>query len=281
MRIILPLLQDPTDVVVQGEAIGDSSAMDWQLALSKAVKVFDSTALFPIIQGDVIGDKIMDSPIPCAMIGQHNWYGIKPRTTGPEVMSGGELVMLVIGKIPNKILVDPTQEWLLSAVPLDSTGALLNMSPILGSEQVSYETCRGLIGEMDGSVVGFPVTYLLREEITRSGLAKRVTSPTLPDDFNRRNLIDDFTESTRKWFVEGVARNLDTGLPLSGCRVIIMESDKIGKVTNPIIADLISDAEGKYSIQVNHNRYFQIFGYLAGSPDISGITLNTVSPENK
>jgi hypothetical protein len=266
MQIILPLLPDPTDIVVQGE--------------QTVIYAPSASMLSPVLQGQVIGDATLDSAVPRGLIGQHDWYGIKPRTTGPKVMSGGELVMLDIGQKPVDVFVDPIQRWLSSVFQVDKAGFMLSLydAKTIGAPEAFAQF---MISEPE--TMGNPVVSIPRGAISRSGLAKRTTLPVLPDSFGRHTLIDDFVETTRRWFVNGVTRD-GAGAALDNCRVIVMRVDKIGInpdiLANPIEADIMSDAGGNYSVQTANNLPRQVLGYKAGGTDVAGVTVNTVIPED-
>ena len=264
MKIILSLIPDPADVVIQGE----------QTVLNYAPS---ASMLSPVLQGQVIGDVALDQPIPQAMIGQSDWYGIRPRTIGPMRMAGGMIGMLDIGKNPVDVFVDPIQRWLNSVFQVDKAGFMLTLydTDVLGAQEAFYEY---MVPEPE--TMGNPVISIPRGAVYRSGLAKRTTVSVLPDSFGA-HLLERFVETTRRWFLIGVTKD-STGAALGNCRVNVMQTDKIVMnpdiLGNPIIADVVSDGGGNYSVQTSNNRPFQIMDYKTGSPDVAGITVNTVIP---
>lgn len=268
MIIIVEVPQDPTDIVLQGAVIGD---------VPLGGEPQSRTPWF-IMQGEIRTSAIAEIPVPRDMIGQHDWYGILPRTIGPKVMSGGEVVMLDIGKKPVNVFVGPTKKWENSVFAVDQSGFGLTLydAKTIGAPE---PLAQYMVPEPE--TMGNPVITIPRGAIYRSGLIKRTTVPILPDSFGRHTVVDDFTETTRRWFITGVTKD-SVGAPLGNCRVVAMRTDRIGintdQFSNPILADAISDGNGNFSIQVNTNIPFQLMGYKVGSPDVAGVTVNTVIP---
>jgi hypothetical protein len=229
MPVIRQLPSDPTDIVIQGEQIipPDSSLTQWF-----------------ILAGEITFSTLKSKPIPEAMIGQSDWYGIKPRTIGPMSFGqAGMIDMLNIG-IPevNSPKIDPIQKWLNN--PLE------------------------------------PVITVPSKEVFRSGLIKRITAPTISPTVGQ-HLMEFYTETTQKWLLSGTTYDsLNARLP--GCRVVIMVSSKIKYnpdiLSNPVIAETVSDANGDYSIQVTNPGPYQIIAYKAGGTDVAGVTVDTVIP---
>jgi len=268
VQIIVEVPQDPTDLVLQGAVIGDTvlgaepqSRLPWS-----------------VLQGQVIGDVVLSSPVPAAMIGQHDWYGIKPRTTGPKVMSGGECVMLDIGAKPVDPFVDPIQRWLNSVFQVDKAGFMLSL---YDAKTIGAPEAFAQFTLPEPETMGNPVVNIPRGAVYRSGLAKRITLPVLPDSFGRKTMIDSFVESSGRWVVAGVTRD-GAGAALGSCRVVLMEAGLIvldpARLNNPIVGDATSDGSGNYSIAVGKPVPHQAIAYLAGSPDVAGVTVNTVIP---
>lgn len=283
MRIILPCLPDPTDLVLMGEVIGDSSAMDWQLALARAVPVSDIPALIPLVAGEISTSRMTGFPVPRAMIGQSDWYGILPRTIGPMRQAGGRIEMITIGAplTPNldDVFVDQTQKWQATAFEIDKCGfpLLLNESKVIGAPEAFAQF---MVPEPE--TMGNPVVNIPRGAVYRSGLAKRTTMPALPNSFGRTTLVDDFVESTRRWFVMGVTRD-GTGATLGAARVLMARTDKVGInpdiLASPVEGDVVSDANGNFLFQVPNDLPRWLAAYKAGAPDVAGITRNDVLPD--
>jgi hypothetical protein len=268
MQIIVEVPQDPTDLVLQGAVIGDTSLGA------------ESQSRLPwfVLQGELGVDKMPGFPVPRAMIGQHDWYGIKPRTTGPKVMSGGECVMLDIGAKPVDPFVDPIQRWLNSVFQVDKAGFMMSLydAKTIGAPEAFAQF---MVPEPE--TMGNPMVNIPRGAVYRSGLAKRTTMPVLPDSFGRLTALDSFVESSGRWRVAGVTRD-GAGAALGSCRVVLMESGMIvldpARQNNPIVGDATSDGSGNYSIAVGKPVPHQAIAYLAGSPDVAGVTVNTVIP---
>jgi hypothetical protein len=266
MIIILPLLRDPTDIIVQGEQL-----------------VYDTppvSILNPILQGQVIGNTILSSPIPVVMVGQSELYAV-PTQIGPKVMSGGEVVMIDVGTKTANPFVDSTQKWLNSMTLVDATGFRTYLeADLLGAMEANYFTNRELIGDTDNSLLGMPTMYMPRTEINASGLAKRVTSSNLPASFMTRSL-EPFIDSTEKWFITGTTMDSNSS-PVANCRVIVLLTYKIkansDNYGNPIIGETVSDTNGCYSLQVVYSGPYQVIAYLPGSPDLAGVTVNSIIP---
>ena len=268
MQIIVEVPQDPTDYVLQGAVIGDR------------VLGGEANSRLPwfVMQGEIKTAAMPKIPIPSAMIGQHDWYGIKPRTVGPKVMSGGEVIMLDIGQKPVDVFVDPTQRWQASVFQIDKAGFMMTLydPKTIGAPEVFAQF---MVPEPE--TMGNPIITIPRGAVYRSGLAKQITMPVLDDSFGRHTSLDSFIETTRKWFVIGVTKD-SVDAALGNCRVLIMQTDKvrvnIDQLANPIIADVISDGSGNYSVQMNKNLPLQVMSYKTGSPDVGGVTVNTVIP---
>lgn len=73
------------------------------------------------------------------------------------------------------------------------------------------------------------------------------------------------------WKLAGVTRN-QHGAPLAGVTVDVFDD-----VTEAFLGTAVSDSGGNYVVTLSssgHNLF--AVGYLAGSPDVSGTTLNTL-----
>lgn len=75
-----------------------------------------------------------------------------------------------------------------------------------------------------------------------------------------------------KFTISGVTKN-SSGSALGNCVVLLFDAS-----TNIELLTTISDASGNYSFPLgnNTNHYF-IVAYLAGSPDVAGTTVNTLT----
>lgn len=72
--------------------------------------------------------------------------------------------------------------------------------------------------------------------------------------------------------VIGVSRD-SSGNPLGSCTIELYDT-----ATNTLRGTVISDSYGNFRVQSNLNTAHYIVAYLAGSPDISGTTVNTLTP---
>jgi hypothetical protein len=279
MIVIRDIPQDPPSMVLQGRVIGDVSAMDRSIAMAdEASVVFDSTCLFPILQGQVIGDYVPKTVVPAAMIGQHDWYGIKPRQTGPMRMAGGKIEMLDIGQpIPDFTadpFVDPIRRFLKSDLDIDKTGALMVLwdSDVLGASEAVFEVILA-----DPEPMGNPVVTIPRGAVYRSGLSKRITSVILPSDFGS-HFIDSFTESTQTFLITGITKDKN-GAALGNCTVVVMQVDDSTTPVNTVLFRTVSDGTGNFTLSVHQaggTVRYQISAFLNGSPDVGGMSDNTL-----
>ena len=269
MQIIIPLVCDPAETILQGNIIGDNSIGG--LGTDNPIpSIFD-----PILQGWVLGDYDMKIVIPAAMIGQHDWYGIKPRQIGPMRMAAGMIEMLDIGVQPVNLFVDPIQRWLGSAYSVDKAGMIdtLYDPDVLGaSEPIAQLTLAG-----PGPIVE-PAVTIPRGAIFRSGLIKRTTAPVLPASFGAHTVTLNFYQTTEEWFITVTVRDESSNI-IVGASVYLMQSDNIeinpDVYGNPINQSAVTDSNGQCMFQISANTAHQIMGYKTGVPDKSGLSLNT------
>ncbi len=87
--------------------------------------------------------------------------------------------------------------------------------------------------------------------------------------------------SNVRFVISGVTRD-GAEAALGGCTVYLMRSDKlavnIDQYGNPIIGIKVSDASGNYEFQAGANVPHQLTAYLAGAPDVAGVTRADVVP---
>ena len=77
-----------------------------------------------------------------------------------------------------------------------------------------------------------------------------------------------------RYRISGVTRD-NNGNPLAGCTVEIYET-----ASNLFRGSTISDANGNYAVDVTSGETgltFQAVAYLAGAPDVAGVSLNTLT----
>jgi hypothetical protein len=107
----------------------------------------------------------------------------------------------------------------------------------------------------------------------------------MPGNLGRLTSDMKFPQNTMKpqparYIIFGVTMDF-TGTPLGNCLVRIFERE-----SGLLRAEVVSDASGNYSVDVNgpdavDNESllpltFQAVAYKAGSPDVSGVTVNTL-----
>jgi len=151
-------------------------------------------------------------------------------------------------------------------------------SPVIAGEQnylttfLGADTCGGYVvptvevlqGLSDGSIV--------------SANAK-ICTPTgavVPFEIGRR-LMTDFVQASNVFTLTG--QTLDkTGAALANCQISVEEVARqyIGGMQEAVIG--VSDGSGNYSVILPMNTAYQVEAYLAGSPDLVGITTNKVTP---
>ncbi len=81
-----------------------------------------------------------------------------------------------------------------------------------------------------------------------------------------RTLVPAYTSQ-----VAGITKDAN-GNPLGGCTVHLFKTADDSKV-----AAAISDANGNYSFNTNPVDLYYVVAYLAGSPDVAGTTVNTLT----
>lgn len=87
------------------------------------------------------------------------------------------------------------------------------------------------------------------------------------------NIFSDKTVSQySRYLISGVTRDA-SGNPLGNCVVEVYET-----VSNLFRATTVSDANGNYAIEISGDLgiTFQAIAYLPGSPDVAGVTVNTL-----
>lgn len=269
MCILTPVMQEPTDIVLQGACIGDTP-----LGLAP-----QSREPWFVLGGEVAVSWLAGFPVPRALIGWNPSYA-HPAEVGPMNTSGGKVVMQAIGPtVPNWLatIVDPIQRFLRSAMPLDATGSWMPEQVVLTQNAER---------PMGGDVWSNPAPFCClappnnpRREVAESGLLKKLTAPNWPPDFGSY-IAQHFVQTTTSWYVTGVTRN-GAGAILGGCRVVLLLSGKIAynfdQYANPVVAEMVSDAvTGAYSFQVAYPGTYQVWAYLVGAPDVAGVTREDV-----
>jgi hypothetical protein len=91
------------------------------------------------------------------------------------------------------------------------------------------------------------------------------------------HLMTAFAQSSARWTLTGVTRD-STGAALGSCRVVVSETARIAVGQTPIVVETISDGSGNYSVAVPLNTLYQVVAYKTGSPDVAGVSLQTLTP---
>jgi hypothetical protein len=86
-----------------------------------------------------------------------------------------------------------------------------------------------------------------------------------------------FTQATNIWTMAGVTRN-QSGDALGSCRVVVLETGQVAVGGAPVVGETTSDGSGNYSLVVPQNTAYQVLAYKPGSPDVAGVTIDTVTP---
>jgi hypothetical protein len=90
-------------------------------------------------------------------------------------------------------------------------------------------------------------------------------------------LINNFVQNTARFQITGVTRD-SAGATLGNCRVVMLEVARISVNGTPVVAETISDGSGNYTIEVALNTAHQGIAYKDGSPDVAGISIDTLTP---
>lgn len=259
MRIIQYVFQDPFNDLLPGKVIGNfpmgEEVVPWPLG--------------PFLQGQTINSMSGDA-VPRAMIGW-NPYTPQPAEIGPMAISGGLVGMVPIGPAkPANPIIDPTQRFLDSMLPLDSTGSYAPADIVFEPGEVPWS--RLVAGEQNfGNVLP---TIPIRE-IVDSGIIKKLRADVPSPDFGRK--IYDNTQSSQAFTLVGITKT-GAGVALGNCRVIAYQSGWRTVQDAPvIIAETISDGSGNFTMNLRNIDY-QLTAYKEGSPDLAGITRQDVVP---
>ena len=272
MGIILPCFAEPPENVLQGAR--DQAGV---IALP-----FSPIALAQIVECDMIPIGQMPvNPIPSnQMVNTLELMGYLPRTIGPMVTNPDcGTRMLTIGQVPTTPLIDPLQQFVNSAISIDATGIMNTpAAPILSQpDQALNENTDIQVDYMQT----MPPMTIPRADIANSGALKIFTCPSLPISMNRTLQLSDFVADDGRFIIKG--RTLDFAAnPLANCTVVVLIVSKLvvnnNNYANPVEATTTSDGSGNYSVDVHGTGPYQVMAYLPGSPDVAGVTLDTVVP---
>lgn len=262
MRIIRYTFPDPTDIVLQGacafgEMVPPVLAPSWNP--QNVLEGWQPFAEMPVRSVPFYASQQFEPLRP-------------PAEVGPRAISGGAVVMQPIGPqpVPSPI-VDPTQRFLASALPQDSTGAWTSSGMLAGSPPIESTP---VLGGQSAFAALSEVT-VPRAQILQSGLLKKFTAKKLPVNFGLK--IYDNVQASDAFVLTGTTVT-GAGVPLGNCRVIAYQSGWRYVETGPkIIAETVSDGSGAFTLSLRNIDY-QLVAYLAGSPDLAGVTRQDVTP---
>lgn len=262
--MILPLLPDPTDIVVPNDmtVLADLPANSFYYWIPEQ------------------GVELMKGfPVPRGMIGQHEWYGLLPRQLGPKVLwPSGEIVFEPVGDYTAPPVVDPTTAFLQQYLGAQ-VGGYSSMGPdIIGPA----EATNSLILQGGDPLDEFDKIMLPRRALHLTNLSGKRLFPRMPASYYDNELVEGgMTESTSQWIISGQALD-STGTALAGCTVYLLQTGKLvlspDVFANPVLGITTSDAGGNYSFQVASSIAYQVIAYKPGGTDVAGITRNDVVP---
>jgi len=271
VRIIRPTLPEPPDQVIQNLTIGD-------FPLGPAFEPWQDLGVNwqgeMCLQGEWTTSRMPGFPVPRALVGW-NPYFAQPDSIGPMAIQGGQVVMVPIGPAkPVNPMIDLTERWLYSQVPLDSNGALRFDGLQLPSLPApAFDRVLTAVPMADPTPVLNP-----RREVKDSGLLKVITSSNLPDNFGRViQLLYQPQVSYQVFTLTGTTVN-GSGAAVGNARVIAYQSGwRYVDAGTKIIAETISDGSGNFTMLLRNIDY-QLVAYKEGTPDLGGLTRQDVTP---
>lgn len=155
--------------------------------------------------------------------------------------------LLALDPLPDSVPMVADDEDVLSMIGADTTGTPGGLSPRLSP--APFVSVNGVICTPCGAII----------------------------PLDRLALWAYPTQATDRWFLTGVTRS-GTGAALPGCRVLVLETGRLSVGQCPVITEGVSDGSGNYSLEVPSNQAYQVLAYLAGSPDVAGVTRSDVTP---
>ena len=192
-------------------------------------------------------------------------------------------VIISVAQDPTDFVIKNEQMRSFGDYPQPTASAL----PILAGDQSALglpvtemvacdEIYSPLIGGYPVSVAD-PLRSVERGALIASNSVIATPCGALIDPLRGRVLMNDFTQMSKGWALTGVTRD-STGAALGNCSVIAVETGRMTIDGSPIMAMGTSDGSGNFSLPVPHNVAHQVIGYLPGSPDVAGLTVNTLTP---
>lgn len=153
-------------------------------------------------------------------------------------------------------------------------GALAVLPMVLIGGEQNYLT-------MTGSYPGGNAVRLqsqgLGSQISNNALIATPCGALYPVQLGLHMMDSNFVESSVRWLLSGVTKD-SAGATLGNCRVVIFETGRIVVCCMPVVAETISDGSGNYAVEVPGNTGYQAIAYKPGSPDVAGVTVNTIVP---
>lgn len=123
---------------------------------------------------------------------------------------------------------------------------------------------------------GFGSGIALRVNLRQPSIMYRdPTTTSLPNPANMPmtdKRVFDRVEASQNMILTGVSRD-GAGSPLGNCRVMIFKTPD-----NSFVGETTSDGSGNWSYYVGVSGPFFLVEYKAGSPDVSGTSLNAILP---
>ena len=271
MRVLLPTFPEPPDVVMQGAVIGD---MPVGIPFDPWPNLGENWAGEVVLQGACPLSAMLGNAVPRAMIGW-NPYFAQPSSIGPMAIQGGQVGMVPIGPtISVNPIINTTQNFLNSALPLDASGAWYP-TPNESVLTVNQEYPWSMVLRSDGPLAAPSALTNPRAEIVNSGSLKTVRAANLPSNFGQK--IYETWQSYQVFTLTGTTTD-GSGAPLGNCRVIAYQTGWQYVADAPvIIAETVSDGSGAFSLSLRNIDY-QLVAYKAGGTDVAGITKNNVTP---
>lgn len=267
MRVLRPTLPEPPDQIIPNLTIGD-------FPLGPVFEPWQDLGVNwqgeRCLQGEWVTSRMPEFPVPRAMIGWNPYFAV-PSRIGPMATQGGLVGMVPIGPaVPVDPKIDPAEKWLYSQVPFDSNGALRNEGLMMPSQSApAFDRVLTAVPMTDPTPVLNP-----RREVKDSGLLKVITSSTLPDNFGLK--IYETQQSYQVFTLTGTTTD-GAGAALGNCRVIARQTGLMAVGVPQIIAETVSDGSGNFTMLLRNIDY-QLTAYKPGSPDLAGITKDSVTP---
>lgn len=156
---------------------------------------------------------------------------------------------------------------------IDSTLSDLALDPVVVAGEQSWHPTTGTYPVPPKEILPNPFSGTL---ISANAVISTPCGALIPFAIGLR-LFDTFTESTTRFALSGVTKD-STGAALGSCRVVVFETGRMNVGGAPVVSETTSDGSGNYSVQTATNSAHHAIAYKPGSPDVAGITVNTLTP---